>query len=203
MNIEILRNKKIGISLSGGADSALLAFILMNHYEDDLHFFTYASQEKSFRTVKNSILVIERCIEFTKKINCHHHIKYGQQQQRDTFFNFLLDSVDSKIIDVMYTGTTSAPPNYVQENFKQQLPEDIKTRRDQNRIKQLYTHNGRLFHPLINFSKKEIFSMYRNLDILDKIYPVTNSCENLHQHSGHCGQCWWCEERLWAFRTIN
>lgn len=202
MDIEILADKKIGISLSGGADSALLAFILMNNYDGDLHFFTHASQEKSFRTVKNSILVIERCIELTKKINCYHHIKYDRQQQRDTFLNFLLDSVDSKIIDVMYTGTTSAPPNYIQKNFNEQLPEGINARRDQNRIKQLYTHNNRLFHPLINFSKKEIFSMYRDLNILDTIYPVTNSCENLHQHSGHCGECWWCEERKWAFDTL-
>lgn len=202
MNIAIYQNKKIGISLSGGADSALLAFLLMTSYKDDLYFFTYASKEKNFRTVKNSSAVIAKCIEITGKINCYHHIKYDYSQERNKFLEYLVNCVDRKVIDLMYTGTTSAPPDKIQETFTEQLQTDIKARRSGNIRKNEWSHENKLFHPLINLNKKDIFDLYKKYNLLSNLYPLTNSCESLNQSSGHCGECWWCQERKWAFNEL-
>lgn len=202
MHIEIHQNLKIGVSLSGGADSALLAFILMSNYTNDLHFFTYASKEKHFRTIKNSSEVISKCIEITRKINCYHHIKYDYTQERNKFLNFLTNEIDNKVVDIIYTGTTSTPPDEVQATFTEQLQSDIKSRRRDNFQKSQWSHENKLFHPLINYNKKDIFDLYKKYDLLDTLFPLTNSCENLEKFTGHCGSCWWCQERFWAFDKL-
>lgn len=202
MSIKVYHNLKIGISLSGGADSTLLAFLLMTTYKNDLHFFTYASKEKSYRTVKSSSDVISKCIELTGKINCYHHIKYDYTQERNNFFDYLTTQVDTKTVDIIYTGTTSAPPDEVQKTFTEQLQPDIKARRNSNLKKPIWSHENKLFHPLINFNKKNVFDLYKQYNLLKTLYPLTNSCEKLDQSFGHCGKCWWCQERIWAFNGL-
>jgi len=44
--------------------------------------------------------------------------------------------------------------------------------------------------------------------LLETLFPVTRSCEwNEHvvgEDPGmeHCGNCWWCHERKWAFGRL-
>ena len=55
--------------------------------------------------------------------------------------------------------------------------------------------------------------MYKEANLLDELYPITRSCEydptsnyfkNIKNPGiGHCGKCWWCEERKWAFGTLT
>jgi len=51
--------------------------------------------------------------------------------------------------------------------------------------------------------------MYTELDVMDSLFPVTRSCEWKESMGGddpgleHCGTCWWCEERLWAFNKLS
>jgi 7-cyano-7-deazaguanine synthase in queuosine biosynthesis len=195
-------NKIIGLSISGGADSAVLAYYLMKNIKEPLHFFTYASEEKQNRTVRNSIAVIEKCMSLTGKINIHHHIKYDKTQERDQFLNYLVESVNKKIVDVMYTATTSSPPESVLETFHEQLSPDLKQRRDPTQKKPLFSHFGKLYHPFINIDKNIIAEMYKELNLLDSLFPLTSSCESLSLSTGHCGQCWWCQERFWAFNKL-
>jgi hypothetical protein len=171
----------------------------MKNTEGSLHFFTYASKEKHNRTIKNSVSVIEKCISLTGKIDVHHHIKYAETQERDRFLNYLTESVDQGIVDIIYTATTSIPPISVLENFNEQLPTDLKQRRDPDRTKLTFSHSGKLHHPFINIDKKEIANMYKELNLLDSLFPITGSCESLQHPTGHCGRCWWCQERSWAF----
>jgi 7-cyano-7-deazaguanine synthase in queuosine biosynthesis len=201
-SVEVFNQKNIGLSISGGADSALLAYYLMKTVTRPLHFFTYGSEEKQNRTVRNSLSVIEKCISITGNSNVYHHIRYGKTQDRKIFFDYLIESVDSKIVDIIYTGTTSTPQHDVLETFSKKLSSAIKHRRNPNVIKPLWSHSNKLYHPFINIDKKNIAKMYNDLDLLDSLYPVTGSCESVDFPTGHCGNCWWCQERFWAFERL-
>ena len=39
---------------------------------------------------------------------------------------------------------------------------------------------------------------------LGVLFPVTRSCElkGKLEYYGHCGKCWWCEERQWGFDQL-
>lgn len=56
--------------------------------------------------------------------------------------------------------------------------------------------------PYYNMDKKGIAKMYEDEGLMDTLFPCTRSCESDTQMTGHCGQCWWCEERMWAFGKL-
>lgn len=202
-NVILNTNRKVGLSFSGGADSSLLAYVLMKNVQTPLHFFTYASREKHFRTVKFSSDVLKQCIRLTGNQNVYHHFVYYESFSRNNFLNFLIRSVDIGLVDVMYTATTSNPPDYVMEKFNDKLPDELKNRRDPSRKKLFWSHNNRLYSPFFNIDKQEIFKFYKQLNILDTVYPYSFSCESKDNVTEHCGECWWCQERLWAFGQLN
>ena len=55
---------------------------------------------------------------------------------------------------------------------------------------------------IFNFDKKELAQIYKEYDLLDTLFPVTRSCEGWQNITGHCGKCWWCEERMWGFGKL-
>lgn len=199
-NTDIIETTNIGLSLSGGADSAVLAYLLMKYSKSKIYFFTTASFEKQIITVKHSSNVIKKCIELTGNLNVEHHINYVKFQDRTEFLNTLIEKVDSNIVDVVYTATTNVPCNV--NDFENKLNNDILQRRSPAIIKPLFSHGNKLYHPFINLDKKDIKKLYNDLNILSELFPLTRSCESTSEFDHHCGQCWWCEERLWAFGRL-
>ena len=200
--IDIPDYKKIGLSVSGGADSALLVYYLMKNTTSELHFFTFASAEKFNRSATAAFNVITKCRELTHRSDIHMHLHYAPVQERLQIIDFMVSAVDSGIVDVLITGTTSIPHKEVCENFIVKLPEDISARRDPTKIKPLWTNSNKIYHPMTNLTKMDIANAYRELGILDTVFPLTVSCESLDNIETHCGQCWWCEERLWGFGRL-
>jgi hypothetical protein len=70
--------------------------------------------------------------------------------------------------------------------------------------------------PFVHKDKKEgTAAMYKELDIIDDLLPLTYSCEehrssektklnvvNGYQEYSHCGRCWFCLERAYAFGRL-
>lgn len=189
----------VGVSLSGGADSAILSYILMSHYTHPIHFFTVASKEKNLITVKHSTNVIKKCIELTGNSNVFHHITYVEKQKRDAFFHFLIESKENLNLDIMHTSTTNVPETSILNSFSMQLSADLLTRRSPYIKKPLLSHNNKIYHPFANLNKKDIKSLYENLNVLEELFPLTRSCESTSEFNKHCQSCWWCQERFWAF----
>jgi tRNA(Ile)-lysidine synthase TilS/MesJ len=193
----------IGVSLSGGADSAVLAFILMKYSKSPIHFITLGSKQKNYTSVKHSVEVLQKCIDLTGNFNVTHHVAYTYSQERDSFFKLLIGKVDSSLVSIVYTATTQSPPADDLLQFKNKLAPDISLRRDPTIIRPTFSHHNKLYHPFLNCNKKDIKQLYQDLGILDSIFPITRSCESLENFQDHCGNCWWCEERLWAFDKLS
>lgn len=190
----------LGISHSGGADSGLLLYILMKHYDGPLHVYTCSSKQKNRVSPHVALNVIDKCMDLTGKKEVFHHTYHVEIQTFETLFDPLKIELEKNNIDYMYTGVTNNPPDSVLVSFKNNN-NGLGHKRNPNIIKNPYI--GRFYTPFTNIDKKNIANMYNDLGILDTIFPITRSCENQNLLSGHCGECWWCEERYWAFNRLS
>ena len=186
--------------MSGGADSALLLYILMKNSTKKIHIFTCASKVKQFGTVKSSTDVIRKCVELTGNLNIAHHMHYVESQNDHVLFAPYREFIDKGIVNLIYHGVTSNPPANVLETFVDKINQPVL--RDSKNIKSLYKMGSNLYTPLTNSNKQKISEMYKELDLLDNLFPLTRSCESLDLSEGHCGHCWWCQEREWGFGRL-
>jgi 7-cyano-7-deazaguanine synthase in queuosine biosynthesis len=198
----IIPDGPIGIKCSGGADSSLLLYILMSNTEAPIHIFSGAFKRKNRAVITVTPAVIDKCIELTGKTNIFQHIVFSEVENQDSLNDMAKTSLMKNEVTVLYSGVTSIPPDEVTENFlnKTASPEIYKSR-NPNIKKSLL--DDKLYRPFINIDKKKIKEMYQHLGILESLFPLTRSCESIKIFSGHCEQCWWCEERFWAFNRYN
>ena len=201
-----LATGQIAINLSGGADSSLLLYILMLHVKDPIWAFTCVPNSGQNGHATISATVIDRCVELTNNINVHHHTWY-QQESNDPVLLWSVESSIMKKLDIktMYIGTTSNPPDDIENKFVARTEDPIHLDdRDPNRQRSVINDNGirQFIRPFTNIDKVKIAEMYRELDLIDTLLPLTRSCRALTFRTVHepCGICWSCKEREWGFR---
>lgn len=195
----------IGISVSGGADSALLLYFLLKYTNNTLHIFSLASQQKRLTTTKAAIDVISRCAELTGNYNFVHHIKYATEQTKENLFSIPRLFLQNSTIKFMYTGVTKNPPLQITDGFNNSNTEH----EERNPNVKRNIQNGDFFAPWTNIDKKDICKIYEKYNLINSLYLHTRSCEWTidmggvpDPHNGHCGVCWWCEEREWGFGKL-
>ena len=191
----------VGIYVSGGADSALLLYLLMKYSTDTIHIFTCASKQKQFASARVSLRVIEKCVELTGNTNIVHHTHYVDYQTDEILFYPQKDYLHIGKINVLYTGITANPPLDVLKTFKEETTEN--SERDPSIERSVYIEEQKIYIPFTNINKQKIGSMYNELDLTDTLYSLTRSCESLELSEGHCGECWWCQERHWGFGKLE
>ena len=189
----------IGASISGGADSAILAYILAKYAPGQLKFYSYVTEQKFRRVEKSATRVVNKVIELTGNNNISHQLQYFDTQDHFKLMTFLMNKVLTKQVDIMYLAVTETPPIEIINSFNDSMEGPIFDIRDPSIIKNVYTRNRMEYNPFRNINKRVIFNMYEELGVLDTLYPLTFSCESLDDVQEHCGKCWWCEERKWAF----
>jgi hypothetical protein len=66
--------------------------------------------------------------------------------------------------------------------------------------------NITMYLPFAESDKRVVYSVYQDYNVLDELYPYTWSCENdmqaQHTDPEHCGTCYFCLERLYAFGKL-
>jgi len=190
----------VGISCSGGTDSSLLLYILMANCKDTIYIFTLSNNLKGRSNAIVVSKVIERCIQLTGNINIVHHSRYAEDQTEENLFDFQRQELREQKIKTIFSAVTANPPTDVK--FQAGIGEHYL--RNPNIIKDEISFNGYFFTPFINKNKKTIAKIYQELDLMNSLFPVTRSCEAIGklEYYGHCGECWWCEERLWGFDRV-
>lgn len=196
----------IGISASGGADSSVLLYILMKNCSGPIHVFTCASKEKNRVAPKIVSDVISYCIDATEfKQDVYHHVFFIDTQTRETLFGGLRKIAEPMNLPFIYTAVTANPSPEVLSKFKNGN-NGLASKRDPSITRPAYhkfTQNTAIYTPLFNIDKLKIKEIYDELAITDTLFPITRSCESLELKTGHCGECWWCEERKWAFGALE
>lgn len=214
---------KIGISLSGGADSALLAYLILKETDAEIYFTTQIRMWKTRpwqRYIAQDVVQWFRD-QFTNRIN---HIEgfippemeepntteitdeYGKLKPGN---RIILRAHNEWIIhtyklDAWYAGVTKNP-----EDVPGGLPE-----RDEGVLPLHMKHMGiDICHPFVYTKKDWIIQQYYDHKILD-LLSITRSCEgefdNLdyttyipRQEVPECGDCFWCKEREWAIEKAT
>ena len=202
-SIDIL-DKPVSLSFSGGADSSLLLYILLANTQHPLHVYTFASRLRQFRNAIAASRVLMACCSLTGNYRVEHHTVYIDEQTPDAMYPKMRDQMARDGTSCLYTAMTRLPPQAVQDSFCQQLTRDIVLKRHDQEVRDLYYDRGTRYTPFINLNKQAIAQMYLHLDLRQSLYPLTRSCEGPRgQWGNHCGACWWCDERVWAFGSLE
>ena len=103
-NVSIdIHEGSIGVSVSGGADSAILLYVLMKHATGPIHIYTcYCNQKQNGSHVLTSGNVINKCIELTGKTDIHHHTYAVEKKTRETWINGLIPHTKNKTVFMMW-----------------------------------------------------------------------------------------------------
>lgn len=193
----------IGIIASGGADSSILLYLLMREHKLPIHIFTCSNTLKGRANAIIISKVLEKCIQLTNNLNIYQHNYYVSEQTKDNIFTYPKTFYDENKIAAIYTGTTANPPYDIVEKFKEPNSEDFDRTPLIKRPTWLY--NNIVHNPFTNLNKKDINNMFIENGVIESLFPLTRSCEkdfdNIEYYD-HCGECWWCEERLWGFGKL-
>jgi hypothetical protein len=204
-----LNYNKVGMKLSGGADSAIVCYMLAKHVMTDrpditIYPVTGIADGKAYQKIFAEKVVLKITELTGVKFGTH----YSRNVRSDSSPNYILDQdtlleslYSDKLLDMHLAGITAnptvteAPSLYDTGHI---MPDDrTKIKRLRNLI------SGNSFRPLHNIDKRGVAEFYTTLGVLDELFPVTRSCEEFtNDFSTHCGKCWFCEERKWGFGRL-
>lgn len=195
----------LGISVSGGADSAAMLYILMTHAPGPIHVYTCGSREKNLASPETSLKLVHSLLNQFKRNDVYYHVFYTDKQTSSNLLYPLWESVEKEKLSMMYLATTAFPPKNEYSKFNNQAVFlDLDHERNPDVIRDCYIWKNKKFYvPWTNKDKKFVAKIYDYFNITETIFPITRSCESFTLRSGHCGKCWWCEERLWAFDRLE
>ena len=218
--------KKIGISLSGGADSALLAYLICKNVSTttEIHFTTQVRMWKTrpwqryvakdvvtwFREkFKNRIEHIEGFIppEMEEPNTTYITDEYGKTKPGNRIILRAYNewAVHTYNLDAWFAAVNKNPdidiPGQLDERNDGVLPLRMK-------------HMGiDICHPFVYTTKDWIIQQYYENNIKD-LLNITRSCEGEfdgldyttytpNQKVPICGECFWCKEREWAIDQVK
>ncbi len=184
-------DKKYGIMLSGGLDSAILLYLILKENKNiSIQPFSIPKHDGSHMFVSGILEYFN--IQFDIKIpdtvligdpNTHH------SQQSTTAIKQIF--VEYPEIDFIYFATNQNP---TYDFDYDQYPEGSYP----DRVKE--SPHPKILMPFIKMYKDEILKIVFDND-QGELLKLTHSCTE--QKTGRCGRCFQCNERSWAFRRLN
>jgi hypothetical protein len=202
----------IGVSCSGGADSVALLYTLMHELPDKrINVYTAIENDLDFRILAGPAVstILGKTIQRIGPRKIKHKIMYHNSETNDfppeQLLKHPLDDLSNGHIVALYSGITATPPIDIARSFDDDpyMLEEVERRAPGQNLPTVM-ENG-LYMPFRNHDKKIIAEIYQHYNLMDWLYPLTFSCEkttNTFENPSHCGECWWCQEREWAFGRL-
>ena len=196
---------KIGIKLSGGLDSAIVAYLLCKYIHEErpdctLIPFTVIHSFKPYNLwfaskVKWWLKEHFPTVQWHKE---HFTIHSNGDDYNERMEELQEDLKSKNIIDCKFSGVTANPPLEVYKDDTNDEPTPGRDREQELKD----TSFGRI---LVNIDKKGVAELYKKFGLMDTLFNVTRTCEETELDPSvtpHCGKCWWCEERRWGFGKL-
>jgi len=201
---------KVGIKISGGADSAIVAYMLAKYVVEERNDITIipitVNHEGKAYQEPFAKDIIKHLTNVFGNIFGEHEVGYcpdttdgPEGSQYMALQEALVLSLyrDNKI-QCHFIGVTRNPPNEAMDIIGWNGPADDRSPGEQLRSTSNGDHTS--FRPLINIDKKGVAELYETFGVTDSLFPLTRSCEDFtDDFSKHCNECWFCKERLWGF----
>lgn len=206
--------KSIGVRVSGGADTAILFYILCKHIKESKReikvypIYKQCMDRPQTYDVMRVIQKVKELLDYPEFIQDLLMITIPNKSyyEYQECFNYKL--FEMGIIDICYGGTTTNPKDSDfnwrsikerinlpprREIFDGQLPENVPKKY--------------LEFPFGAVDKKFIAEMYDLHKVREDLLPLTWSCEgswlDTKGFTKPCGSCYWCEEKRWAFGSAD
>jgi hypothetical protein len=189
INIDIVPDATYGILLSGGLDSAVLFYLLLDACQKQkitpkIIPFTIPKVDGSYLYVAS---VISWMIEHFN-LEIPHYTLVG-----DITLHHRAQSA-SAVKDIF---TKFPRVDYVVIGINQNPPEDIGV---EGPTRDTKSDNPRVLVPFVNLYKTHIVDLIYEHD-LQGLLDITHSCTE--QRVGRCMKCFQCRERAWAFEQLD
>lgn len=193
--------KTIGVQMSGGADSTLVAYltskaIIENNLKTKLCRITFGFGNKPDYFEKTR-LIQEKITEILgKNVWTTAYTKFYPHKSMHSTLEQLKFLFENEIIDHTINGRTKNPPI-------DQVPDPFGTRIIERDFPER-TYDKDISEPFYNTYKDKILQEYFEEGIEDLLF-LTASCDVSLGNSTvfPCNKCWWCRERAWAFNKIG
>ena len=207
--------------ISGGADSALMLYMLMSNINQPLHIFSVANGKSNYREPINALKIINKVMDMTN-FDCNNlrfHTHWTLHKTTNT--TVLPEYMNNINVDVLYFGLTRPPPigSIIDYDTKDVAAiggvdheQTLDTFINNTKVPPWYNFDDKLFPdpgyvksfctPFVNINKQQVAMLYRELGI-EELYKMTRSCESTIINDRHCGSCWWCKERIWGFGYLD
>jgi hypothetical protein len=227
ITIGLYESGPVGVGVSCGADSAVVLYILMSNIKSHIHIYNMMAEYRRPILEKHFDDVVATCSRLTGNTNFTVHKSYVEPDESAEFYiDMLTSALDRKEVDIVYLGLTKFPPLEELSKWPNQQPDwhnKFRAAEDEHplfgfsipvelatsfsevplttdgRVVDKLTIDERAYIPFFNHDKRDIARIYRTLGVEQSLLPVTRSCENDKHPGSHCGECWWCRERIWAF----
>ena len=185
--------KKLGLMVSGGLDSALLLYLITKEIKDkqlDVELMTYTVNKQNVNSTVHANNII-KIIENLNDIKINNAIVGSDEAHSDYEIIFgVSDALNRERktnipLGILYLATTAVPEELAKEagaparsrqtNFAVVQPWGAETK---DNVVKLAVEN-------------KLFTLIEN----------SHSCTTRSDY--HCGGCWMCKERKWAFEKNN
>jgi len=220
-------NKKIGIKLSGGADSAIVYYNVCKENPDaEIYVITLGTDAKPYYPML-AARVIDKVYELTGVKPVKHitqtipHSDKGYVTGQELLAQRLEDDYGISVLHDIYSGiscncnipgmleyfkTHHGLPYYEQQHGSHSVEYHIRTR-DTTRDEETDLEKKDVHAPFVLLDKKDVAKAYRKAGVLEELYPNTCSCESVKEldddgYPIHCGECFFCLERYYAFGRL-
>jgi hypothetical protein len=217
----------IAISVSGGADSALLAYLICGQVTtQSVHIISHKRMWKTRPWQSHDSLnvytwLLEKFpnIKFVRHTNfIAPDIEYGNTgpnlkdeygkkvsgdniQQR-SFAEYICSNEN---VSAYFNAVTRNPKGIELGGMSER---DIDPSEDNKHLERMMHMDVEVLHPFRFIDKSEIVKKYKELNLID-LFELTRSCEGEFkgidyttyipgQYVPVCGNCFWCKEREWA-----
>ena len=201
-DLEVLLEKyqSIGLLVSGGLDSTLLAYLLHDivskkNLTNTFQFFVVPRPD-------DSVLHVNRVVDYiSKHFNIRpiiHVVCTGDLHHSKQVTSGIREALENYDCDIFLSSITTNPPeklpNYAYGTF---LEPDGTSYDGPIRIK---SWHSKLLDPFWDYTKEDTVKIIKDYNLID-IMNLTHTCTG--SKSIRCNRCWQCCERSWAFNKNN
>ena len=215
------KHKKIGLSISGGCDSALLLFYMCKIISEEKRNVTIVpftgidiTRPTNIQNVEEILLLmkekfldvnIEKVITFkytTRTSTNERCCKKESHQKAER------QMIEDGLFTIMFGGRTANPdPDEAELNNLNYNREIQRDRTNPDVLIKEPKITKRLYRPWIDIDKRWIAAEYHKNNLMEDLYPITASCIGREKETKYfsepCKTCWWCREKKWAFGSYD
>ena len=201
-------NKIIGLSMSGGADSTLLCYLLAKTIQEEKLNVIIQPYNGYDIDVSGDSEKLPNIIDYIRNKFTDVELRWpiatvfrgNYKDVKNNYIGTLRKKLEEyKVYDIRIIAISQGPPLEAQTKFKAKSGQSIM------RLKGYYLYDevtdiGDKNAPFKYIDKRFMIQCYKDFKV-DDLLEMTESCTELDKCKSE--KCWWCLEREWAMKEVN